>query len=110
MRGFNLRSLHFDDRDEAWLRLPVSVDLFMFGGNEYGVRGGVVDLGLRVARVGERFTLTGSFEAVLVGPCERCLVAMSSIPRAGFATSSARRCPPSCSVERTVVGCAPRVA
>jgi uncharacterized protein len=73
MRSFDLRSLRFDDRDEAWRQLPVEIDPFLLGGTEYTVRGGVVDLDLRAARVGDRITLNGTFETVLQGPCERCL-------------------------------------
>jgi uncharacterized protein len=73
MRSFDLRSLRFDDRNEAWRQLPMEVDPFLFGGIEYAVPDGVVDLDLDAARVGDRVTLTGSFETVLQGPCERCL-------------------------------------
>jgi uncharacterized protein len=73
MRRFDLRSLHFDERDDAWRRLPVEVDPFTFGGLEYTVQDGLVDLDLSAGRVGDRITLTGSFEATLVGPCQRCL-------------------------------------
>jgi uncharacterized protein len=73
MRRFDLRLLRFDDRNEAWRQLPIEVDPFVFGGTEYAVRDGVVDLDLEAARVGERITLTGSFDTVLQGPCERCL-------------------------------------
>jgi uncharacterized protein len=73
MRRFDLRSLRFDDRNEAWRQLPIEVDPFVFGGTEYAVRDGVVGLDLEAARVGERITLTGWFDTVLQGPCERCL-------------------------------------
>ena len=73
MRSFDLRSLRFDDKNEAWRRLPVDVEPFVLGGTEYAVRDGVVGLDLQAARVGDRITLTGSFETVLQGPCERCL-------------------------------------
>ena len=73
MRSFDLRSLRFDDRNEAWRQLPIEVDPFVFGGTEYAVRDGVVELDLAAARVGDRVTLTGSFDTVLQGPCERCL-------------------------------------
>ena len=73
MRSFDLRSLRFDDKNEAWRRLPVDVEPFVLGGTEYAVRDGVGGLDLQAARVGDRITLTGSFETVLQGPCERCL-------------------------------------
>ena len=73
MRSFDLRSLRFDDKDEAWRRLPVDVDPFVLGGTEYAVRDGVVELDLEAARVGDRITLSGSFETMLQGPCQRCL-------------------------------------
>lgn len=73
MRRFDLRSLRFDDRNEAWRQLPIEVDPFVFGGTGYAVRDGVVELDLEAARVGQRITLTGSFDTVLQGPCERCL-------------------------------------
>ena len=73
MKSFDLRSLRFDDRNEAWRQLPIEVDPFVFGGTEYAVRNGVVELDLAAARVGDRVTLTGSFDTVLQGPCERCL-------------------------------------
>jgi uncharacterized protein len=73
MRRLDLRGLRFDERDEAWRRVPVEVGPFVFGGLEYVVEGGAVDLDLAVARVGDRLTLTGSFTATLIGPCQRCL-------------------------------------
>ena len=73
MRRFDLRSLRFGADDEAWRRLPVEVDPFVFGGAEYGVRGGAVDLDLSVGRVGDRYTLSAAFHADLQGPCQRCL-------------------------------------
>jgi uncharacterized protein len=73
MKRFDLRSLRFDDRDEAWRQIPVDVDPFLIGGAEFGVAGGVVELDLDAARVGGRVTLAGSFVTALLGPCERCL-------------------------------------
>jgi uncharacterized protein len=73
VKSFDLRSLRFDDRNEAWRQLPIEVDPFVFGGTEYAVRDGIVDLDLEAARVGDRITLAGSFDTVLQGPCERCL-------------------------------------
>jgi uncharacterized protein len=73
VRRLNLRSLSFGRADETWVGLPVEVDEFSFGGQEYGVEGGIVDLDLTVSRVGERLTLVGRLDTTLVGPCQRCL-------------------------------------
>ena len=73
MRRFDLRSLRFGAESETWRRLPVEVAPFVFGGLEYAVPGGVVELDLNAARVGDRLTLTASLESELEGPCQRCL-------------------------------------
>jgi uncharacterized protein len=73
VRRFDLRSLRFGDESETWRRLPVEVAPFVFGGVEYTVPDGVVELELRAARVGDRLTLTASLESELDGPCQRCL-------------------------------------
>ena len=73
MRRFDLRSLRFGDSSETWRRLPVEVAPFVFGGLDYEVAGGDVDLLLTVARVGHELTLTAELEAALAGPCQRCL-------------------------------------
>lgn len=73
MRRFDLRSLRFHDESETWRVVPVEVAPFVFGGLDYVVPGGVVELELRAARVGDRLTLTASLEAELEGPCQRCL-------------------------------------
>ena len=73
MRRFDLRSLRFHDQSETWRVVPVEVAPFVFGGLDYVVPGGVVELELRAARVGDRLTLTASLEAELEGPCQRCL-------------------------------------
>ena len=73
MRRFDLRSLRFGDASETWRRFPVEVAPFSFGGVEYELAGGEVDLLLTAARVGHELTLTAEFEADLVGPCQRCL-------------------------------------
>lgn len=75
MRRFDLRSLRFGDASETWRSLPVEVAPFVFGGLDYEVQDGVVDLQLTAARVGDRLTLTAEFEADVVGPCQRCLEA-----------------------------------
>ena len=73
MRRFDLRSLRFGDATEAWRSLPVEVDPFVFGGLGYEVVGGAVEAELTAARVGENLTLTLELEAVVAGPCQRCL-------------------------------------
>ena len=73
MRRFDLRSLRFGDAGETWRRLPVDVAPFVFGGLEYAVPGGSVDLLLGAARVGDRLTLSAEFETDVAGPCQRCL-------------------------------------
>lgn len=73
MRRFDLRSLRFGRDSETWRELPIEVDPFTFGGEQYTVAGGVADLRLDAARVSDRLTLDASFRAVLHGPCERCL-------------------------------------
>jgi uncharacterized protein len=73
MRRFDLRSLRFGDASETWRRLPVEVAPFVFGGLDYEAEGAAVDFLLTAARVGEHITLTGEFEADVIGPCQRCL-------------------------------------
>lgn len=73
MRRFDLRSLRFDATSEAWRSLPVEVAPFVFGGLEYIVPGGAVDLELHAARVGDRLTLSVGLVTELDGPCQRCL-------------------------------------
>jgi len=73
MRRFNVRSLSFGERNEFERRLFVDVAPFSLGGIGYAVAGGGLDLLLRVSRVGRRMTLQGAGEAVLTGPCQRCL-------------------------------------
>ena len=73
MRRFDLRSLRFGDESETWRRLPVEVAPFTFGGLDYSVPSGVVDLELQAARVGDRLTLHALFETEVDGACQRCL-------------------------------------
>ncbi|MCX6372120.1 MAG: DUF177 domain-containing protein [Actinobacteria bacterium] len=73
MRRFDLRSLRFADAYEVWRRLPVEVDPFVYGGLDYEVPEGSVDLLLSAARVGVNITLTIEFETEVIGPCQRCL-------------------------------------
>ena len=73
MRRFNVRSLSFGEHNEVERRVFVDVAPFSLGGIEYGVAGGGLALRLRVSRVGRRMTLRGEGEAVLTGPCQRCL-------------------------------------
>src|SRR5450756_2061173 len=73
MRRFDLRSLRFADASEIWRRLPVEVDPFAYGGLDYEVPEGSVDLLLTAARVGGNVTLRAEFETEVIGPCQRCL-------------------------------------
>jgi uncharacterized protein len=73
VRRFDLRSLRFGDVSEVWRRLPVDVEAFKYGGLDYEVPEGVVDLLLTAARVGDNVTLSAEFETAVTGPCQRCL-------------------------------------
>ncbi len=73
MRRFDLRSLRFGEESETWRRLPVEVAPFTFGGLDYSVPSGVVDVELQAARVGDRLTLHALFETEVDGACQRCL-------------------------------------
>jgi uncharacterized protein len=53
--------------------VPVEVDPFVYGGLDYEVLEGSVDLLLSAARVGDNVTLRAEFETAVVGPCQRCL-------------------------------------
>ena len=75
MRRFDLRSLRFGPDSEAWRSLPVDTEPFVFGGLEYVVPGGVVDLELEAARVDDQLTLKARLDTELEGPCQRCLEA-----------------------------------
>ncbi len=73
MRRFDIRSLRFDDSGEAWRKLPVEVAPFVFGGVDYEVPGGMVDVDLTAGRVGGNVTLIAEFVTSVTGPCQRCL-------------------------------------
>ena len=90
MRRFDLRSLRFagtrrrrhtSERGaegaplsgEVWRRVPVEVDPFVYGGLDYEVLEGSVDLLLSAARVGDNVTLSAELETAVSGPCQRCL-------------------------------------
>jgi uncharacterized protein len=73
MRRFDLRSLRFGAASEVWRRLPVEVDPFVYGGLDYEVEGGAVDLLLTAARVGDNVTLRAELDTEVIGPCQRCL-------------------------------------
>jgi len=82
MRRFDLRSLRFADGGEVWRRVPVEVDPFVYGGLDYEVLEGSVDLLLSAARVGDNVTLSAELETALSGPCQRCLGDADVIVRA----------------------------
>jgi uncharacterized protein len=73
MRRLDLRSLRFGAASEVWRRVPVEVDPFVYGGLDYEVPDGCVDLLLTAARVGDNVTLSAAFETAVGGPCQRCL-------------------------------------
>jgi uncharacterized protein len=73
VRRFDLRSLRFGDASELGRRLPVEIEPFVYGGLDYEVPEGVVDVLLTVARVGDNFTLRAELETAVVGLCQRCL-------------------------------------
>jgi uncharacterized protein len=73
VRRFDLRSLRFGDASEVWRRVPVEIDPFVYGGLDYEVPEGSVDLLLTAARVGDNITLSAEFETAVIGPCQRCL-------------------------------------
>ena len=82
MRRFDLRSLRFADGGEVWRRVPVEVDPFVYGGLDYEVLEGSVDLLLSAARVGDHVTLRAELETAVSGPCQRCLGDADVIVRA----------------------------
>ena len=53
--------------------MPVQVDSFSFGGQDYSVAGRSVDALLDVSRTTTGFSLRLRFSAELDGPCVRCL-------------------------------------
>lgn len=73
MRRFDLRSLRFGNASEVWRHLPVEVDAFVYGGLDYEVPEGSIDLLLTAARVGDNVTLRAELETEVIGPCQRCL-------------------------------------
>jgi uncharacterized protein len=73
MRRFDLRSLRFGAASEAWCSIPVEVDPFQIGGDEYRVADGAVQLQLSVSRVDQQMTVSAVLETVVHGPCFRCL-------------------------------------
>jgi uncharacterized protein len=73
MRRLNLHTLAFGDASEIERRLSVDVEAFTFGGLEYDVDDGCVELSLAASRVASRLTLKGRGSAQVRGPCQRCL-------------------------------------
>ena len=74
MRRFDLRSLRFGRRQRDVAPLPVEVEPFVFGGLDYDVPDGVVDLLLtrwRASATTSRSTLRS--RPTSHGPCQRCL-------------------------------------
>lgn len=73
MRRFDLRSLRFGDASEVWRGLPVEVEPFRIGGQDYRVDGDAVQLQLTLSRVDQQWTAAASLKTVVHGPCFRCL-------------------------------------
>jgi len=73
MRRFDLRSLRFGDASEVWRGLPVEVEPFRIGGQDYRVDGDAVQLRLTLSRVDQQWTVAASLKTVVHGPCFRCL-------------------------------------
>jgi DUF177 domain-containing protein len=70
---FDLGTLSLSSGEGRRLQLPVQVDSFSFGGQDYSVAGRTVDALLDVSRTTTGFSLRLRFSAELDGPCVRCL-------------------------------------
>jgi uncharacterized protein len=73
MRRLSLHTLAFGEASEIERRVSVDAAAFTFGGLEYDVDDGSVDLLIAASRVGSRLTLKGRGRAKVSGPCQRCL-------------------------------------
>jgi uncharacterized protein len=70
---FDLGRLGLASGEGRRLQLQVGVDRFQFGGEEYGVEGGVVGVTLDASRTTSGYSLRLRYEARVQGPCMRCL-------------------------------------
>ena len=73
---FDLRGLHLGSGAGRRLDLNVSIDPFVLGGERYAAEPALIPVKLDVSRTtGEGYALRLRFDAVLSGPCMRCLEA-----------------------------------
>jgi uncharacterized protein len=70
---FDLGRLGLSSGEGRRMQLQVGVDRFQFGGQGYGVEGGVVGATLDASRTTSGYSLRLRYEARLQGPCMRCL-------------------------------------
>ena len=70
---FNVGRLGLSSGEAARLDLEVPVERFEFGGQSYAVEGGAVQATLDVSHTTNGYSLRLRFDAVLDGPCVRCL-------------------------------------
>ena len=71
--SFDLGRLALSSGEGRRLDLEVAIDPFSFGGQEYAVPGGLVDVVLDVSHTTSGYALRLRYEAALEGPCMRCL-------------------------------------
>ena len=70
---FDVGRLGLSSGEGARLDLEVLVERFEFGGQSYAVEGGAVDATLDISHTTNGYSLRLRFDAVLDGPCVRCL-------------------------------------
>lgn len=70
---FDLGRLGLQSGEGRRLELEVRVDALQYGGERYGAEPSRVPVALDVSRTTSGFSLQLRFEAVLFGPCMRCL-------------------------------------
>jgi uncharacterized protein len=72
--SFDLRGLHLGSGAGRRLDLHVSIDPFVLGGERYAVAPPLIPVKLDVSRTtGEGYALRLRFDAIVSGPCMRCL-------------------------------------
>lgn len=75
---FDLGGLHLTAGEGRRLELNVAVEPLLLGGESYAVNPALVPVILEISRTtGDGYALRLHFEAVLAGPCMRCLEAAS---------------------------------
>lgn len=70
---FDLGRLGLSSGEGRRLELSVPLDGFEFGGQDYTVAGGSVEVVLDVSHTTSGYSLRLRFQAALIGPCMRCL-------------------------------------